>query len=79
MGWMPVPLPSGMSDCAGADALEAMARSAAPGIRSTIPAGQDEKCSGAQMLAAIRRLSPNKEVERKLLFGNAKRVLRLAV
>ena len=39
--------------------------------------GEGEKCSGSQMLAAIRRLSPSKEVERKLLFGNAKRVLKL--
>ena len=41
--------------------------------------GAGEKCSGSQMLATIRRLAPSKEVERKLLFGNAKRVLKLAV
>ena len=41
--------------------------------------GSGEKCSGSQMLATIRRLAPSKEVERKLLFGNAKRVLKLAV
>ena len=40
--------------------------------------GAGEKCSGSQMLATIRRLAPSKEVERKLLFGNAKRVLKLA-
>ena len=40
--------------------------------------GEGEKCSGSQMLATIRRLAPSKEVERKLLFGNAKRVLKLA-
>ena len=39
--------------------------------------GEGEKCSGAQMLAAIRRFSPGKEVERKLLFENAKRVLKI--
>ena len=31
------------------------------------------------ILAAIRRLAPDKTAERKLLFGNAKRVLALAV
>jgi predicted TIM-barrel fold metal-dependent hydrolase len=36
--------------------------------------GQGAKCSGAQMIVAIRRLSPNKDVERKLLYRNAKRV-----
>ncbi len=41
--------------------------------------GDGEKCSGAQALAAIRRLAPSKEIERKLLFGNAKRVLKLKV
>ena len=41
--------------------------------------GSGEKCSGSQMLATIRRLAPSKEVERKLLFGNAKRVLKLPV
>jgi predicted TIM-barrel fold metal-dependent hydrolase len=39
--------------------------------------GEGEKCSGAQMLAAIRRLAETKEIERKLLHGNAARVLRL--
>jgi len=41
--------------------------------------GSGEKCSGSQMLATIRRLAPSKEVERKVLFGNAKRVLKLSV
>ena len=41
--------------------------------------GEGEKCSGSQMLATIRRLAPSKAVERKLLFENAKRVLKLAV
>ncbi len=39
--------------------------------------GEGEKCSGSQMLTAIRRLSPSKEVERKLLFGNAQRLMNL--
>ena len=39
--------------------------------------GHGSKCSGAQMIAAIRRLSPSKEVERKLLYRNAKRVFRI--
>ena len=41
--------------------------------------GEGEKCSGSQMLAAIRRLSPTKEIERKLLYENAKRLLKLAM
>ena len=41
--------------------------------------GEGEKCSGSQMLATIRRLAPSNAVERKLLFENAKRVLKLAV
>jgi predicted TIM-barrel fold metal-dependent hydrolase len=39
--------------------------------------GSGEKCQGAQIIAAIRRLSASKQIERKLLDGNAKRVLRL--
>jgi predicted TIM-barrel fold metal-dependent hydrolase len=35
------------------------------------------KCQGAQTIAAIRRLAPSKAVERKLLYGNAKRWFRL--
>lgn len=41
--------------------------------------GEGEKCSGAQMLSAIRRLAESKAIERKLLFGNAKRLLKLPV
>jgi uncharacterized protein len=41
--------------------------------------GEGEKCSGAQMIAAVRRLSPSKAVERKLLYENAKAVLKLKV
>jgi predicted TIM-barrel fold metal-dependent hydrolase len=39
--------------------------------------GQGSKCSGAQMIAAVRRLSPSKEIERKLLYRNAKRMFRI--
>jgi predicted TIM-barrel fold metal-dependent hydrolase len=34
-------------------------------------------CEGAQTIAALRRLAPSKEIERKLLHGNAMRVFRL--
>ncbi|HEY2343304.1 MAG TPA: amidohydrolase family protein [Chthoniobacteraceae bacterium] len=40
--------------------------------------GQGEKCSGSQMLATIRRLASSKETERKLLYANAKRLLKIA-
>jgi len=39
--------------------------------------GEGAKCQGAQILAAIRRLAPSKAVERKILFGNARRILKL--
>jgi predicted TIM-barrel fold metal-dependent hydrolase len=39
--------------------------------------GQGAKCSGAQMIAAIRRLSPTRRVERKILYQNARRVFRI--
>ncbi|MDB6119415.1 MAG: putative metal-dependent hydrolase of the TIM-barrel fold protein, partial [Verrucomicrobiaceae bacterium] len=41
--------------------------------------GRGEGCQGAGTIAAIRKLAPSKAVERKILFENAKRVLRLAV
>ena len=41
--------------------------------------GEGSKCSGAQMISAVRRLSSSKEVERKLLFGNARKLLKLTV
>ncbi len=40
-------------------------------------AGAGTKCQGAEILAMIRKLSPSKETERKILYGNAKRLLRL--
>lgn len=39
--------------------------------------GSGEKCQGAQTIAAIRRLAANKKIERKLLYGNAKKLLRV--
>jgi len=39
--------------------------------------GQGDGCSGIQCLAAIRRLSPGKEVTEKLLYRNARRVLKI--
>jgi predicted TIM-barrel fold metal-dependent hydrolase len=41
--------------------------------------GEGEKCSGSQMIAAVRRLAPSKAVERKLLFDNAKALLKLRI
>jgi predicted TIM-barrel fold metal-dependent hydrolase len=38
------------------------------------PDGQGSTCSGSQMIAAVRRLSPSKKIERKLLYHNAMRV-----
>jgi predicted TIM-barrel fold metal-dependent hydrolase len=39
--------------------------------------GRGPGCQGANTLAALRRLVPDKTVERKLLHGNAKRLLKL--
>ncbi len=39
--------------------------------------GRGAGCQGAQTLATIRRLVPDKVVERKILFENARRVFRL--
>lgn len=39
--------------------------------------GRGPACQGAQTLAAIRRLAPSKAVERKLLYQNARRVLKI--
>jgi predicted TIM-barrel fold metal-dependent hydrolase len=39
--------------------------------------GSGPKCQGAQTIAAIRRLAADKTIERKLLYGNAKKLLRL--
>jgi predicted TIM-barrel fold metal-dependent hydrolase len=39
--------------------------------------GSGPKCQGSQTIAAIRRLAPDKKVERKILYGNAARLLRV--
>ena len=39
--------------------------------------GHGPGCDGAQILAGIRRLSASKKIERKILYENAKRVLKL--
>lgn len=39
--------------------------------------GRGEPCQGAQTIAAVRRLSPNKDVERKLLYENAAKLFRV--
>ena len=39
--------------------------------------GIGEKCQGAKTIAAVRRFAPNKKIERKLLYENAKKMFRL--
>jgi predicted TIM-barrel fold metal-dependent hydrolase len=39
--------------------------------------GRGLGCQGAQILANLRKLSPNKAAERKILYENARRVLKL--
>ena len=39
--------------------------------------GQGTGCSGAQMIATVRRLAPSKKIERKLLCENARKMFRL--
>ncbi len=40
--------------------------------------GTGPKCQGARTIAAIRQLAPNKSIERKILYENAKQVFRIA-
>lgn len=40
--------------------------------------GAGPKCSGSQQLAAVRRLAPNAGALRKMLYGNAARVLKMS-
>ncbi|HET6423448.1 MAG TPA: amidohydrolase family protein [Planctomycetaceae bacterium] len=40
--------------------------------------GSGTACQGSQTIAAIRRLAPNKTVERKILYDNAKALFRLS-
>jgi predicted TIM-barrel fold metal-dependent hydrolase len=39
--------------------------------------GSGPKCQGSQTIAAIRRLAPGHQAERKILYGNAAKLLRL--
>jgi predicted TIM-barrel fold metal-dependent hydrolase len=39
--------------------------------------GAGTACQGAQILAAIRQFAPSRAVERKILFENAKRLMKL--
>ena len=39
--------------------------------------GMGEACQGAQILAAIRRLAPNREAVQKILYRNTARLLKL--
>ena len=39
--------------------------------------GAGEKCQGAQTIAAVRRLAASREIERKLLYGNARKLFRV--
>jgi len=41
------------------------------------PTGEPSVCSGARQIAQIRAFSPNKKVERKVLFENAQKLFRL--
>jgi len=39
----------------------------------------DGNCQGVKTLAALRRLAPDKAIERKILFGNAAKLLKISV
>jgi predicted TIM-barrel fold metal-dependent hydrolase len=39
--------------------------------------GIGDACDGAKIIDAIRRLAPTKKIERKILFGNAKKLFKL--
>jgi len=39
--------------------------------------GHGPTCTGSSLISAIRRLAPSKEIERKVLYGNAKTLLKL--
>jgi len=48
------------------------------GSDCTDPIGQGSKCSGSQQLATVRRLGPDPQAIRKMLYGNAARLLKIA-
>ena len=39
--------------------------------------GRGAECQGSQTIAAIRRLAPGRAIERKILYGNAKKLFRI--
>ena len=39
--------------------------------------GHGDKCTGAKIIAGIKRVAPSKQVERKILYENSKRLLKL--
>ena len=39
--------------------------------------GQGEKCQGAQTIAAVRKFAPSQKIERKLLYANARKLIRI--
>jgi predicted TIM-barrel fold metal-dependent hydrolase len=41
--------------------------------------GRGPGCQGAQTIAALRRLAPEKNIERKILFENSRKLFRLKV
>lgn len=47
------------------------------GLKGNDPSGQRPVCQGAQTIAALRRLVPNKAAERKILYENSKKLFRL--
>ena len=46
-----------------------------PPLSELKPVGQGANCSGSQQLATVRRLSPDPQAIRKMLYGNAARLL----
>ncbi len=41
------------------------------------PVGRGPACSGSLQILSVKRFSPDKQAERKILYGNARRVLKL--
>ena len=83
--------PNMFGDCSAGSGLNALTRDAefTPGFlerhQNKLVFGSDcedtvgsgSKCQGAQILAAIRRFAKSKAIERKILYENAKKLLRL--
>ena len=57
------------------DASSGQARSTA--ATATISTAPGPKCSGAQTIAVLRRLSATRRIERKLLYDNAHKLFRI--